>query len=211
MGGKRKGKKMTITITKFKDSRYPLEDRNYVLIYREDAEVLWIATDVLGEIKDQDIYEFLNKFYVIDKNRKDWKHSLNLVTTNDIDVSSYWGFKSDNFLFPTPYAPCMILGLDIFKKEFLVHCTLVSEDHYETLEGMKKVIKPGTKNIDAVGPVMCRSCKEYNDYAEADGLMDDGNYTCWNCAGHYLRVKAGLIGDVDNKVMMIRKYNNIRG
>ena len=56
----------------------------------------------------------------------------------------------------------------------------------------------------------CRVCKEINEYMDSDDIEDDGCFTCWNCANDYNRALIGLTGNVKNKIMMIRKYNNIR-
>ena len=64
-------------------------------------------------------------------------------------------------------------------------------------------------NIKSYG-CNCRVCGYYNEYAEIDNIEKDGKHTCWNCSNDYARVIRGLSGDIDNKVMMIRKNNNVR-
>ena len=41
----------------------------------------------------------------------------------------------------------------------------------------------------------CRSCNEFNDYAEPDAVIDDGKFTCWHCGNHPDRKKRGLPSD----------------
>jgi len=38
----------------------------------------------------------------------------------------------------------------------------------------------------------CRSCNEFNKYAEPDSVTSDSKYTCWSCASHPERKRKGL-------------------
>ncbi len=43
--------------------------------------------------------------------------------------------------------------------------------------------------------IYCRSCNEYNEYAETDNIIDDNKYTCWNCGTSPSRKRKGLPPD----------------
>jgi len=40
--------------------------------------------------------------------------------------------------------------------------------------------------------INCRSCNEFNKYAEVDLLTNDGKFTCWACSQHPERKRFGL-------------------
>jgi len=51
--------------------------------------------------------------------------------------------------------------------------------------------------------IYCRSCCEYNKYANPDYVIMDGKFTCWTCANHPERKRKGLPPD---KVKDLESY-----
>jgi len=94
----------------------------------------------------------------------------------------------------------------LLKKYF--KCTLLCTIENIIKRTWEKEIKREIKKEKKI--YYCRVCKEFNEYMDSDDIEDDNCFTCWNCANDYRRILIGLTGDVKNKIMMIRKYNNIR-
>jgi len=52
--------------------------------------------------------------------------------------------------------------------------------------------------------ISCRSCNEFNKYAEPDNVIDDNKYTCWACKTHPYRKYKGLKTKED--IQKFKKY-----
>jgi hypothetical protein len=54
----------------------------------------------------------------------------------------------------------------------------------------------------------CRSCGEFNGYAEADLIVNDGCHTCWRCCNHPERKRKGI--PVEKRAIFEKYYAKSR-
>ena len=52
--------------------------------------------------------------------------------------------------------------------------------------------------------VFCRSCNEFNEFAEPDYISDDGKFTCYGCGTHPDRRYKGIADS--KRYLIFKKY-----
>jgi len=159
--------------------------------------------------------EFLDKFSKYDKDTNDVISSCGLnIVYPDFNNGFFWSKVGD-------IPVCMgmvkssvetfIINIEDYDMNVVVVNNAYSLRHNYFIDDIYNVYNSSEKVVKIKGGSFCRSCGEYNNYAEVDKVIEDGKYTCWNCANSDIRIYRGLNCDnLSKAVMMIRKNNNIR-
>jgi hypothetical protein len=157
------------------------------------------------------VCEFLDKFSKYDKDTNNVISpcGLNIIKA-DFSNCFFWedvGGISLCLNMKRPSVERFVVNIENYKKDTIVVNNAYSLKYNYFIDDIYDV----RNSIDIKVGSFCRSCGEYNNYAEVDKVIEDGKHTCWNCANSDIRIYRGLNCDNLNKaVMMIRKNNNIR-
>jgi hypothetical protein len=199
------------------DSRLRYEEFIVFGTTEEDA-FMFLVANLKKNFDINLLCEFLDKFSKYDKDIN------NVISSCGLNIV-YPDFNNDFLWSKVGGIPVCLglvkLGVEIFvtnienyEKKVISVSNAYGLRHNYFIDDIYNVYNSSEKVVEIkVGKVgsFCRSCGEYNNYAEVDKVIEDGKYTCWNCANSNIRIYRGLNCDNLNKaVMMIRKNNNIR-
>jgi len=180
--------------------------------YKNDGQVLYMLQILTSnyykvfltkqKLSIKDIIYFVEIIY-------DQKYELNkisFINGNDIlnHTSICWTEKEH---FVVADSKC----IDALHKELTEEdWSLEKEWVKNTLEDLQKMNTTiaAVVNINPNG-CHCRSCNEFNSYAQPDGVVSDDKFTCWNCANSYMRVRVGLSSDFRNLIREVRAIQTL--